>query len=173
MTKEKMFEENQNLAYKIAEKYYAYNKNDFEDIKQVALLGLWKAILTFDDTRTLSTYAYPCISNEINYYLRQKKKNNRNISIETEIGNNITIADTLQDKTDYFGFAELKTSISENVKKLNKREKTIFAKVLKGKTQKEIATEMGISQPYVSRTYKTIKEIIKGIDQKGDKVNVR
>jgi len=98
MTKDELFEKNISIAYKIANTYLINHSKEYEDIKQIALLGLWKDVLTFKDIDAFSTYAYSVISNEINYYLRKNKKYIRNISIYTEIGENITIADVLKDE---------------------------------------------------------------------------
>lgn len=100
MTNEELFLNNIKLAYKVASRYLINYSSEYEDIKQVALLGLWKAVLTYKKTCAISTYAYRVITNEINYYLRKTKKHNRNISINEEIGDNITIGDTLQDEND-------------------------------------------------------------------------
>ena len=66
MTNKEIFNNNINIAYKIANKYLINYRNEYEDIKQVALLGLWKAVLTFKNGYAFSTYAYPVIQNAIN-----------------------------------------------------------------------------------------------------------
>ena len=161
MTNEEMFIQNQRIAYKVAKPYYINNKEDFEDIKQVALLGLWKAVLTYNKTYAFSTYAYRVIANEINYYLRKNRKHNSTISIYTEIGNEITIADTLLDSIDYIEQLEAVESINNGIKKLQGKEKAIFEMMLEGKTQQNIAKKMQVSQPQISRIAKKIKEKLK------------
>lgn len=161
MTNEEMFIQNQRIAYKVAKPYYINNKEDFEDIKQVALLGLWKAVLTYKKPYAFSTYAYRVIANEINFYLRNKREQINCISLETEIGDNITIADTIQDDIDYIEQAETLASINDEIKKLQGKERVVFEMRLEGKTQQKIAKEMQISQPYVSKIAKKIKEKLK------------
>ena len=68
MTKEEMFNKNIKLAYKIANKYRINHSNEIEDIKQIALIGLWKAVTRYNGKNTLSTFAYVVIQNEINLY---------------------------------------------------------------------------------------------------------
>lgn len=90
MTNEEMFNKNINIAYKIANKYLDNYKNEYEDIKQIALLGLWKAVLTFKNTYAFSTYSYKVIFNEINHYLRNRKKAYLNeISIQNQIAEKV------------------------------------------------------------------------------------
>ena len=139
--------------------------NDFEDIKQVALLGLWKGILTFDNKRNFSTYACTCIINEINYYLRKKRKNNKNISIETKIGEKIKLSDILRDKKDEFYLSEMKIEIRNNMKNLTKKEQIVLIGILNGKTQKEIGKELGLTQASISRIFKRIKEKLYSKDE--------
>ena len=97
MTNEEMFEKNIKIAYKIANRYRINYLSEYEDIKQIALLALWKAVLTFNNTNAFSTYAYVVISNEINLYLRRNKKTEQEISINTSINDGeLTIEDILQ-----------------------------------------------------------------------------
>ena len=85
MTKEEMFNKNIKIAYKIANRYLTNYASEYEDIKQIALMGLWKAVSTFNNTHAFSTYAYTVISNEINYYLRTVKKHYNTISLKREV----------------------------------------------------------------------------------------
>ena len=62
------------MTNKIANKYRANYSEEFEDIKQLALIGLWKAVTRYNGKNALSTFAYVVIQNEINLYLRKIKK---------------------------------------------------------------------------------------------------
>lgn len=165
MTNEEMFKANMGIAYKIANTYRINYSKEYEDIKQVALLGLWKAVLTFKHTHAFSTYAYPVISNEINSYLRKDKKEEKDISMETVVTDNITIADMLEEKEncikkieDEEEIRELKERFLQILNTLKQREKTICLLMLKGKTQREIAKQVNYSRANVQRIEKKIKE---------------
>ena len=144
MTNEEMFNKNINIAYKIANRYLVNYANEYEDIKQVALMGLWKAVLTFNDTHAFSTYAYTVISNEINMYLRTIKKNNSTISLKQEVKENITLEDILADKNNYIEKLENSLDIENYIvqiknSKLKEKEKIVFELSLRGYKQDKIA----------------------------------
>lgn len=80
MTKEELFNENINIAYKIANKYKINYPEEYEDIKQVALMGLWCAILRYNYKFKLSTFAYIVIHSRINIYLRDIVKRNGHVT---------------------------------------------------------------------------------------------
>lgn len=165
MTNEEMFNKNINIAYKIANRYLVNYANEYEDIKQVALMGLWKAVLTFNDTHAFSTYAYTVISNEINMYLRTIKKNNSTISLKQEVKENITLEDILADKNNYIEKLENSLDIENYIvqiknSKLKEKEKIVFELSLRGYKQDKIAKIIGCSQPQVSRLIKKLRKRI-------------
>lgn len=95
MTKEELFEKNTLMAYKIANRYRTNYNRYYEDIKQEALLGLWKSCQTYNESTKFSTYAYVCISNTINMYIRGLRKHeDHNISIYTLTVDNLSIEDS-------------------------------------------------------------------------------
>ena len=58
----KLFEDNKNLAYKVATKYYKTKHWDYDEALQIAQMGLWKACLIWDPGKyRLSTLAYNII----------------------------------------------------------------------------------------------------------------
>ncbi len=66
----------------------------------------------------------------------------------------VYIMDQISDNTDYNDWLD-ELSIKESIKKLNNREKKIlFMRFFEGKTQMEVANEIGISQAQVSRLEK-------------------
>ena len=165
MTNEEMFNKNINIAYKIANRYLVNYANEYEDIKQVALMGSWKAVLTFNNTHAFSTYAYTVISNEINMYLRTIKKNNNTISLKQEVKENITLEDILADKNNYIEKLENSLDIENYIvqiknSKLKEKEKIVFELSLRGYKQDKIAKIIGCSQPQVSRLIKKLRKRI-------------
>lgn len=166
MTKEEMFNKNIKIAYKIANRYLINYANEYEDIKQIALMGLWKAVSTFDNTHAFSTYGYTVISNEINCYLRTVKKHYNTISLKQEIKEDITLEDVLADKNNYIEKLENSLDIENYISqirnsKLNEKEKMVFELTLKGYKQRQIAKIIGCSQAEVSRKIRKLRTKIK------------
>ena len=166
MTNEEMFNKNINIAYKIASKYLINYAKEYEDIKQVALMGLWKSVLTFNNKYAFSTYAYTVISNEINYYLRTFRKPIKTISLEQEIDENIRLQDILSDKSNDIEKLENNLDIEKYITQiknsdLKEREKIVFELSLKGCKQRKIAKIAKCSQPEVGRIIKKLRKKIK------------
>lgn len=160
MTNEEMFENNIRIAYKIANRYKINYLTEYEDIKQIALLGLWKAVLTFKNTHAFSTYAYPVISNEINLYLRKNKKTKLDISINTIIHDNLTFEDILQDEDNIEKLLEdieiLKINQILNEINITEKERKIYKLIQSGYKQQDVAEKFNMSQCQVSRIQKKI-----------------
>ena len=167
MTNEEVFNKNKNIAYKIASNY----KNcgvEQEDLKQMCLIGLWKAVITYKKGKNcaLSTYSYRVIQNEINDYLRRNRKNFLNRSFSEKTGENIVLEDTLESKIDYIEKLEKdldnKTYLNQiKNSKLKEKEKQVLELLAKGYRQRKIANTIGISQPQVSRIIKNLRKKIK------------
>ena len=76
-------------------------------------------------------------------------------------GDTIYVMDQLSDRSDDTGWLE-ETALKEAIEKLAPREKKILSlRFFKGKTQVEVANEIGISQAQVSRLEKSALERIK------------
>lgn len=70
-----LFEENINLANRVASKYYKTKYWDFDEAIQIARMGLWKACLIWDPEKfRLSTLAYNVINRDFIDYDRQQKR---------------------------------------------------------------------------------------------------
>ena len=82
--------------------------------------------------------------------------------VYNESNENIYVMDQVRDRKNTDELWAENITISEAMKKLNKREKTIIAKrFFDGRTQMEVAEEIGISQAQVSRLEKSAIERIK------------
>ena len=81
---------------------------------------------------------------------------------ESTSSENIFVMDQVKDKKNTDELWAEKITISEAMKKLNEREKNIIKRrIFDGKTQMEVAAEIGISQAQVSRLEKNAIEKIK------------
>ncbi len=165
----KLIEHNLRLVAHIVKKFETTG-NEVDDLIGIGTVGLIKGIDTYSINKKvkLTTYAAKCAENEILMYFRSNKKNSKNVSIYDGIsydkeGNEITILDVLKTKDpDYLEDIYLKDNIKLLKKYLNilsKRERKIIDMRYglsneEEKTQKEIASFLGISRSYVSRIEK-------------------
>lgn len=146
---------------------------DVEDLISIGTIGLIKAVNTFKSNKNikLATYASRCIENEILMYLRKNNKKKTEVSFDEPLnvdldGNELLLSDILGTEND-----EIYKLIEEEIDRdllvmaldrLSDREKQImelrFGLCSKGdeRTQKEVATMLGISQSYISRLEKKI-----------------
>ena len=161
---------NLRLVAHIAKKYNAIQK-DQEELISVGVIGLIKAILSYNNEKSirLATYASRCIENEILMSLRFSKKYQNDISLYEPIGidrdgNEIVMLDVINseinDFADQLDFSLQSRKMLKAVKEnLSEREKKVI--ILRYglwnqdcMTQQEIASELGISRSYVSRIEK-------------------
>lgn len=165
----KLIEHNLRLVAHIVKKY-EYKKEDTDDLISIGTIGLIKGVdsYSFKHGTRLTTYCARCIENEILMYFRSDKKNNKNISLNEQVGfdkdgNEITFLDILKTPDPDYALDIHNQDMQNNLKKyfniLNKREKEIIIKRYglnnqEEVTQKEIAEELGISRSYVSRIEK-------------------
>lgn len=176
--KNTLIERNLRLVAHIVKKYNTFS-SDCDDLISIGTIGLIKAISTFDQSKgtRLATYAARCIENEILMQIRSTKKIQSEVSLHDPIGvdregNEITLIDVIGNEAEsVIDEVELKMQVKRLYNKmkavLKKREKTVLELrygLLNGtsKTQREIASMLGISRSYVSRIEKkAIKKLSK------------
>lgn len=175
--KDILIERNLRLVAHIAKKYYSENR-DNEDMISIGIIGLIKAVNTYNPSKgnRLVTYASKCIENELLMMLRSEKKRNREVSLNEPIGmdkegNTISLIDVMEnddiDTLKKMENAEDIVRVREYVGKvLTKREQEIIIMRygLDGEepvTQKMVGQEMGISRSYVSRIEKKALDKLK------------
>ena len=164
--REKLIEHNLRLVAHIVKKY-DHRKEDMDDLISIGTIGLINSYSNNHGTR-ITTYCARCIENEILMYFRADKKNNKNISLNEQVGfdkdgNEITFLDILKTPKPDFALDIHNQNNLELLKDyfnvLSDREKDIITKRygLDGSdevTQKQIAESLGISRSYVSRIEK-------------------
>jgi len=176
-----LIEHNLRLVAHIAKKYG--NEGNMDDLISVGIIGLIKGINTFspDKNPRLVTYVSRCVENEILMLLRTSKKTANEVSLDEPIGtdkdgNNMTFSDILPaDTQDIVDDISLKVNVkklySVMSKVLNRNELNIICwrygiNNKKRKTQREIATLLGISRSYVSRIEKkALKKLEKAMTE--------
>ncbi len=169
----KLIEHNLRLVAHIVKKYYA-TAADQDDLISVGVLGLIKAVSTFDATKNtrLATYAARCVENEIFMHFRTLRRQSCEVSLSEPIdtdseGNTLELMDILCFDEDML------ENLIQNDKvmllrgliltKLDPREQEIV-KMRYGltdrmpMTQRETAEKLQISRSYVSRIEKAALE---------------
>lgn len=179
-----LIEHNLRLVAHIAKKYQA-PEHDTDDLISIGIIGLIKAVMTFDSGKNnkLATYAARCIENELLMMLRSRKKLTREVSMYEKIGvdqegRELRLMDVLESEpVDILENLETQRNISQLrsciCKVLNKRELLIICERyglcgMEEKTQREIATSLGISRSYVSRLEKRALEKLKDAFEEED-----
>lgn len=216
--KDKLINGNLRLVLSVIQKF-TNRGEDVDDLFQIGVVGLIKAINNFDLTKGVrfSTYCVPMISGELRRYLRdynqikvsrslrdlaykamqakemltnkyQKEPTIEQIAKEvgeekaevvlalesisepvslyepvySDSGDTLYVLDQIGDKNDVDNWLD-EISLREAIKRLHPREKNIlYLRFFQGKTQVEVADEIGISQAQVSRLEKGALKTIKG-----------
>ena len=173
-----LIEHNLRLVAHIAKKYTT-PKRDADDVISIGVVGLIKAVSTFNSQKgnTLATYAARCIENEILMYLRKTNPQKMEVSIDEPLnvdwdGNELLLSDILGTDEDVI-YRDIETEVEKSllmkaIDSLTERERTIVnlrfgLNTPDGQemTQKEVASLLGISQSYISRLEKKIMKRLK------------
>lgn len=169
-----LIEHNLRLVAHVAKKYQT-PEQDMDDLISIGIIGLIKAVMTFDSEKNsrLGTYAARCIENELLMMLRSRKKLTREVSMYEKIGvdqegRELRLMDVLESEpVDVLGNLEMQKNICRLhacIKQvLSDRELLVICERYglygkKEKTQREIAADLGISRSYVSRLEKKALE---------------
>ena len=176
-----MINGNLRLVLSVIQRFTNRGENP-DDLFQVGVIGLIKAIDNFNPTLDVrfSTYGVPMIIGEIRRFLRDNNsvrempKEQVVLALEAIVepvslyepvfsdGNDtIYVMDQIGDKNDDSTWLE-EIAVKEAITNLSDREKRILSmRFFRGKTQMEVAAEIGISQAQVSRIEKGALDTIK------------
>lgn len=155
--KEQMILSNQGIVFSVM-KNLSIPLTD-EDMLQTGIIGLLKAINTFDTSKgyQFSTYAFPIVRNELLMAFRKSKRSvvaAFSLDDKADIGNGeiVPYAEMIADGKDYEENVVNSMLAQQIFERLESREKHIFTMFfIENRTQSEISKALGISQSYVSR----------------------
>lgn len=132
-----------------------------EDLYSIGIIGVVKAVNTFNPDKgfAFSTYATQIIRNEILATFRKK----RIIPVfsldephQLENGESVNFSEMIADSSRFEEEVIADMQIKQIFSKLSDREKKIISLSMDGKTQREIAEILGLTQSYISRIIKSI-----------------
>lgn len=171
---EELVLKNQRLVHYYVQRLGIFpNDSKYEDMISIGTIGLIKAAATFDKSKNIkfSTYATPCINNELFMYFRKEKAHANDISFEDQIsvdheGNELTLSDIIpssdKDFTEEIANRESFIKfISIVLNLLESRERLIILYEISGATQEIIAEKFNITQSYISRLIKKLHKKVK------------
>ncbi len=160
--KEKLIMHNLRLVAHITKKYQA-SAEEMEDYISIGIIGLVKAVDTFDASRgRLATYACRCIDNELLMMFRAKKKTSKEVSLFDSVkadkdGNEIYLYNISTKEEDTLSKLEQREAVlfllDAMQRVLDERERDILERRfgMKGRreqTQHEIGIQYHISRSY-------------------------
>lgn len=163
-----LVEHNLRLVAHIVKKYYALT-GDQDDLISIGTIGLIKGVSTFKADRNvrLATYASRCIENEILMYFRSQRKLQGEISLSDTLeaageDGSLSVLDTIAVDDDMLEELDTREACRKVRRCVNNcltpRERMIIT-LRYGlddrapRTQREIASQSGISRSYVSRRH--------------------
>lgn len=151
----------ENLIYKMAHKYK--NCGEFEDLSQIAYIGLIKAYKTYDYTKGILfiTYAMRIIINDFLKIFRKNKNSSIITSLQYEFEDNLELLDMIDDGINYEEETLNKVIVKKVINKLKNIDKKIIFLRIKGLDQYAISEKIGLSQASISRRLNKIYNKIK------------
>lgn len=167
-------ESNLSLVRFVINTYYPRFRQD-EDIFQLGLIGLWKAIQTFDETKNIkfNTYTARCIRNEINAELERVNAQKRQLDREGMcISLNTPLSDLENSSEEWIQNIQSVSIESNPLYLLQLRElleekddktKFIFNKKLQGYKTEDIANQLNLSGQTIRRIWSSIEREVRGI----------
>lgn len=154
---EELYYQNENLVRFVLKKsFYQYLFDD--DYLQIGRIGLWRACQSYDEAKgKFSTYASMCIANEIrmNFRKTNRRASLKCVSADSDISDTkgLTLKEKIVGDKDVLFF-----DFDGFIGSLAPKEKTITESLMRGKTQKDIGRDLGISQPQISRLLKSARK---------------
>lgn len=175
MNNEELFERNTNLAYKIASSYKSKYPSEYEDIKQIALIGLWKSVQQYDENYKFSTFAWVVINRDIIKYLSRQKKHLETSHLEAQTIGDLTKMGCLKSDEYELEDAIIKHDNNQTFKelidlaKLTPKETETFNEMRKGLKTIQIAKKYNVSKQCISGRIKNILKKIEKVTLNGGK----
>lgn len=180
---QKLVKENEKLVYYLIARKCEVEPRDYDDVCQLGMMGLCKAVSTFDPTlnRKFSTYASRCILNEIKmFYRKENKIRAKCISIDEPIDSESTdrpkdkstFAEMLADTHNYYEDIEKREEAERRINlilnRLTVKESTVALMNMGELNQYDIGREyFNLSQSYISRLIKGVTKKLKRFEELG------
>lgn len=161
--RDKLIIHNLKLVFYVVYKTYSTSSIDSEELISIGIIGLIKAVDTFDINKGFQfiSYAKKCINNEILLFMRKEKKKGKTVSLDEYIFfEDFKVSDMIYSEEDLASDYEEKETLEEIrnlISSLSEENKLIYDLYYnKGLSQKDIATMLNISQSGISLRMKRL-----------------
>lgn len=162
---ELLFNQNMKLAYLFANNWIRkINFIEYDDLVSLCLVGLFKAAKSFNPDKGVkfSGYATFVTDNEIKLHMRHTRRHRDQLSLDEPLSNDdgdtITRLELIPLQDNAFHSVLLNEAMDE-INKLKPRDRYLFIEVkIKGRGQKDVSKETGISQAHISRILRRIQK---------------
>ena len=152
---EKLFIDNTPLVYFLLNKYYPTFIGN-EDVVQEGKIGLWTAILSYDETKgKQSTYYSTCIHNALRSAISKEVNHPNSLSLDYEYDDGCTFGEVVVGDEDVIDVSYL--DANEFIETLTNREKTVCKLTNMGYNQSEIGEMLDCSYQSVGQTQRSIR----------------
>jgi len=188
LARDRVIKHSLRLIANVIEKKFLNTCLDQEDLFAVGLIGLIKAVDSFNlkKNKAFSTYASICITNEIVSFFRKEKKRFNDVSLSDSFyidndGLGIKLEDKLEDETiDLLASCERKDTnkvIRKVILELSEREQFVIKKYFyENLSECQIAKLLGIHQSWVNRlkngALKKIDERLQELGITNDEIDI-
>ena len=173
MTEDDRFQESLPLVKYTIKKYINPSADpsiSMDDTYQNGCIGLLKAVRSYkgDHDHAFSTYAIRCIFNEI--VAKQRKKHVVTVSADAPVGdadgNQTTFASLFPSPDDQWQKLAQQQTLQEAVKYIRSSPafSALLPALLKTKTQRQVAAELGVTHQEVSRRIRLLRQRLKAIE---------
>lgn len=162
---ENMIRENVKLTYYVIATYFPYFNGD-EDVREIALIGIWKAFERYDkeQSASFSTFAVKVIKNEILNFLRTNREFKHNIilvSLDTGVTEENAQLRKAENPLLLQQVLSKEIDLKSIFEKLTDEEQEILLDVINKKTYDEIAEKLHTSQSTITRKVEVVRKKLK------------
>lgn len=163
-TTETLIEQHKNLVVYVIKRWFP-NKLGDDDIMQIGMIALWKAIEKYDENKkaSLETFAVGCIRNGILRELQKQNTKNKNKNNQTEVsldGHGVWLDEITPDNSAYM---ENVIAIKDYITRKSEEEKQMIYLKASGKTTKQIANQMNLAKRTAERRWAKIRTELKDV----------
>jgi RNA polymerase sigma factor (sigma-70 family) len=143
------------ILYKIT-RSYCNDADDRKDLEQEIVIQIWKSLSSYNPDYQLSTWIYRIALNVAISHLRKDTKRKNHFEPAGEL-----LFDLSEDTTEQQIISEQSGILHSFINGLDKLNKALMILYLEGKSHKEIAEVIGISESNVSTKINRIKNLLR------------